>query len=165
MLGARSGGVKPRPRLGRHRIQLHNPALAARTAHEESDRGDPRAAGLRNFPDAINCHASDCENRRGSRSHHAGEAVKAEQLMIFVLGRARPHSSGDQVIDAGHVRLDGKRVEKPSEDVHIGSVIALPLHDRVRVLRVRALPDRRGSASEARACYEELGVDEARTRS
>jgi ribosome-associated heat shock protein Hsp15 len=41
-------------------------------------------------------------------------------------------------------------------------VIALPLHDQVRVLRVIALPQRRGPAPEARLCYEELGIDEAR---
>ena len=64
------------------------------------------------------------------------------------------------VIDAGHVRVDGKRVEKVSEEVRIGSIVALPLRDRVRVLKVLALPNRRGPASEARSCYEELGVDE-----
>lgn len=68
------------------------------------------------------------------------------------------------VIEAGHVRLDGRRVEKPSEDVRVGSTIALPLHDRVRVLRVLALPERRGPASEARTCYQELGVDEGPPR-
>jgi len=66
------------------------------------------------------------------------------------------------VVEAGHVRLDGKRVEKPSEDVRVGSVIALPLHDRVRVLRVLSLPERRGPASEARLAYEELGIDATR---
>jgi ribosome-associated heat shock protein Hsp15 len=64
------------------------------------------------------------------------------------------------LIDSGHVRIDGKRVEKVSEPVRVGSTIALPLHDQVRVLRVLALPQRRGPASEARSCYAELGVDE-----
>jgi len=64
------------------------------------------------------------------------------------------------LIDEGHVRIDGKRVEKPSEEVRVGSVIALPLHGKVRILRVLALPDRRGPATEARSCYEELGIDE-----
>ena len=64
------------------------------------------------------------------------------------------------VIETGYVRIDGKRVEKPSEDVRVGSVIALTLRERVRVLRVLCLPERRGPASEARACYEELGVDD-----
>ncbi len=61
------------------------------------------------------------------------------------------------VIDTGHLRIDGKRVEKPSDQVRVGSTITLPLHDQVRVLRVLALPERRGLASEARSCYEELG--------
>jgi ribosome-associated heat shock protein Hsp15 len=63
------------------------------------------------------------------------------------------------LIDTGHVRLDRKRVLKTSEEVRIGSTIALPLRGEVRVLRVVALPWRRGPAPEARACYEELGVD------
>ena len=60
------------------------------------------------------------------------------------------------VIETGHVRIDGKRVEKSSEEVRVGSTIALPLHDTVRVLRVLSLPARRGPAAEASACYEEL---------
>ena len=63
------------------------------------------------------------------------------------------------LIDSGHVRIDGRRVEKSSEPVRVGSVVALPLRDRVRILRVLALPARRGPPSEARTCYEELGVD------
>lgn len=63
------------------------------------------------------------------------------------------------LIETGYVRIDGKRVEKPSEDVRIGSTIALPLRGQVRVLRVLSLPERRGPAREALSCYEELGVD------
>ena len=63
------------------------------------------------------------------------------------------------LIDEGRVRIDGKRVEKPSESVRVGSVIAFPLRDQVRVLKVLGLPDRRGPAPEARTHYEELGVD------
>ena len=62
------------------------------------------------------------------------------------------------LIDTGYVRIDGKRVEKPSEPVRSGSTIALPLHGKVRVLRVLSLPERRGPAAEARLCYEELGA-------
>ena len=60
------------------------------------------------------------------------------------------------VIEAGNVRLDGKRVAKPSEDVRVGSIVALPLHGRVRVIRVTAVPHRRGPAAEARVCFEEM---------
>jgi len=60
------------------------------------------------------------------------------------------------LIDAGHVRVDGRRVDKVSEPVRVGSIVALPLRGEVRVLRVLALPDRRGPATEARACYQEI---------
>ena len=70
------------------------------------------------------------------------------------------------LVEAGHVRIDGKRVAKASEPVRVGSTIALPLRERVRVLRVTALPARRGPASEARDCYREIeevpGVDAPR---
>ena len=69
------------------------------------------------------------------------------------------------VIDTGHVRIDGKRIEKPSEEVRVGSIVALPLHDRVRILEVLCLSQRRGPAPEARACYREVGIDEASPRS
>ena len=63
------------------------------------------------------------------------------------------------LIDTGHVRIDGKRVAKPSEPVRVGSIVALPLHEHVRIVRVLALPSRRGPPAEARACYEELSAD------
>ena len=61
------------------------------------------------------------------------------------------------LIDSGHVRIDGRRVAKTAEEVAVGNVITLPLRGAIRVLRVTRLPARRGPASEARDCYEELG--------
>jgi len=68
------------------------------------------------------------------------------------------------LVETGHVRVDGKRVEKPSDTVRIGSIIAVPLRSGVRVVRVLALPDRRGPPGEARACYEELDPPLGRDR-
>ena len=60
------------------------------------------------------------------------------------------------LIEAGHVRVDGKRVLKAAEEVREGQIIALPLRGAVRVLRVLGLPARRGPPAEARCHYEEL---------
>ena len=81
---------------------------------------------------------------------------------LFFIRLVKSRTLAQQVIEAGYVRIDGKRVEKPSEEVRAGSVVALPLHDEVRILRVLAIPDRRGPAPEARTFYEELGIDEAK---
>ena len=67
------------------------------------------------------------------------------------------------VVETGYVRIDGRRVEKASEAVSAGSVVALPLHGRTRVIKVLSLPARRGPASEARACYEEVDGQSAAT--
>ena len=79
---------------------------------------------------------------------------------LFFIRLVKSRTLAQHVIEEGHVRIDGERVEKSSEEVRQGSIVALPLHGRVRVLRVLTLPARRGPADEARACYEELGIDE-----
>ena len=76
---------------------------------------------------------------------------------LFFIRLVKSRTLAQALIEAGHVRIDGRRVAKASEEVRAGSVIALPLRGKVRVLRVLTLPPRRGPASEARACYEELG--------
>ena len=78
---------------------------------------------------------------------------------LFFIRLVKSRTLAQSVIDEGRVRIVGKRVDRSSEEVRVGSVVALPLRDRVRILRVLALPARRGPAAEARACYEELGID------
>lgn len=78
---------------------------------------------------------------------------------LFFIRLAKSRTLAQALVETGYVRIDGRRVEKPSDGVRAGSVVALPLHGRVRVLRVLALPSRRGPAAEARTFYEELGVD------
>ena len=79
---------------------------------------------------------------------------------LFFIRLAKSRTLAQAIIDEGHVRVDGRRVEKPSEEVRVGSIVGLPLHGRVRILKVLCLPQRRGPAAEARRCYEELAIDE-----
>lgn len=58
--------------------------------------------------------------------------------------------------EQGHIRLDGRRVERAHIAVRPGNVLSLMAHGRVRVLRVERLPDRRGPASEAATLYCEI---------
>lgn len=76
---------------------------------------------------------------------------------LFLIRLVKSRTLAQGLIAAGNVRVDGKRVTKPSEEVRVGAVIALPLRGQVRVLRVVQLPTRRGPAGEARSCYDELG--------
>jgi ribosome-associated heat shock protein Hsp15 len=82
---------------------------------------------------------------------------------LFFIRLVKSRTLAQALIEQGHVRLDGKRVAKPAEEVRVGSVIALPLHGRVHILRVADLPARRGPAAEARLAYEEIDAAPAAT--
>ena len=74
----------------------------------------------------------------------------------------------------GHLRIDGRAVDKPATPVRPGCILAFATPGgRIRALRVEALPTRRGPPEEARACYSDLientgapraGVDAASAR-
>jgi ribosome-associated heat shock protein Hsp15 len=75
---------------------------------------------------------------------------------LYCIRLTKSRTLAQSLLDEGRTRIDGKRVEKASEPVKVGSVIALPLRGQVRVIRVLALPGRRGPPAEARAAYEEI---------
>ena len=64
------------------------------------------------------------------------------------------------LVERGAVRLTHQgretRLDKPSRLVHPDDEITFVLNGNVRSLRVEALGDRRGPATEARALYTEL---------
>ncbi len=57
---------------------------------------------------------------------------------------------------SGHVRINGRRVDAPSRAVRPGDVVTVALDRSVRVLKVLAFAERRGSADDARALRETL---------
>ncbi|QYU70874.1 hypothetical protein J4558_12520 [Leptolyngbya sp. 15MV] len=69
---------------------------------------------------------------------------------------ARTRGLAQRLIEDGHVRCNAVRITRASHAVAPGDVLTLPLGSAVKVVEVLALPDRRGPASEARACYREL---------
>ena len=82
---------------------------------------------------------------------------------LFFIRLVKSRTQAQALIEQGHVRIDGKRVTKPSEEVRTGSVIGLPLRGEVRIVRVTGLPQRRGPAAEARLHYEEIDGGSAAT--
>lgn len=68
----------------------------------------------------------------------------------------RTRSAAASLADAGHVRLNGQRIEGASRLVRRGDVITLALDRSVRVMRVMDFRERRGDAAAARALYQNL---------
>ena len=68
----------------------------------------------------------------------------------------RTRTAAAELAAAGHVRINGRRVDAPSRAVRPGDVVTVALDRAVRVLKVVAFAERRGSANDARALCEAL---------
>lgn len=85
----------------------------------------------------------------------ADTTIRIDQFLCFARF-ARTRSLAQALVGEGHIRLDGRTVHKSSAQVRVGSVLGLPVAGQVRVVRVAALPTRRGPAPEAQSCYVDL---------
>jgi ribosome-associated heat shock protein Hsp15 len=68
--------------------------------------------------------------------------------------RTRPLAQA--AAQAGRVRLNGTRIDKPGHAVRPGDVITLGRGGQVMAVRIVALAERRGPAIEAQKLYELL---------
>lgn len=71
----------------------------------------------------------------------------------------RTRSAAHRLVEEGHIRRNGERVTRGSRDIAVGDILTLPLGERVRLVEILALPERRGPPREAQACYRELDPD------
>ena len=62
----------------------------------------------------------------------------------------------------GRLRLNGRIVDKAHAIVRVGDVLGFAQRGAIRVLKIEALPARRGPAPEARALYSELTSEAGR---
>ena len=85
----------------------------------------------------------------------AAGSIRLDKLLWF-LRFARSRSIAQAMVETGHIRLDGRRVTRSSSAVHAGATLVLPVGERIEVIRLLTLPQRRGPAPEAQACYVRL---------
>ncbi len=81
--------------------------------------------------------------------------MRIDKLLWF-LRFAKSRSAAQALAATGHIRLNGRRVERGAQEVRAGDMLVVPLPRTVTVLELLALPARRGPASEALACYRTL---------
>lgn len=58
--------------------------------------------------------------------------------------------------EQGRMRIGGRIIDRAHAPVRVGDVLSFAQRGEVRVLRIEALPARRGPAAEARLAYVEL---------
>jgi ribosome-associated heat shock protein Hsp15 len=81
--------------------------------------------------------------------------MRIDKLLVN-LRFAKTRSVAQRWIGEGHIRRNGERVLRQDLAIAPGDVLTLPLPRRVMVIELLALPERRGPASAAQACYRTL---------
>lgn len=83
------------------------------------------------------------------------EGLRLDKFLWFAR-IVKTRGQAQALIEAGHLRRNGQSIERPSATVRIGDILTFAQRGAVRVLRVEALPARRGPPAEARGLYCEL---------
>jgi ribosome-associated heat shock protein Hsp15 len=81
--------------------------------------------------------------------------MRIDKFLWFVR-LVKTRSLAQKLVEEGHLRIDGRPIARPATEVKVGCVLTFPLNDRVHVMRVESLPERRGPAPEAKSCYTDL---------
>ena len=76
--------------------------------------------------------------------------------LLWQLRLTKTRGLAQALVNEGHVRRNGARVLRASQDVAAGDTLTVPLPGGVKVIELVALPTRRGPAAEAQGCYRAL---------
>ena len=68
----------------------------------------------------------------------------------------KARTSAAELVESGHVRINGVREKSPGHAVKLGDVVTIALDNSVRVLKVAGFSERRGDATAARVLFEDL---------
>lgn len=82
-------------------------------------------------------------------------SIRIDRLLVY-LRFARTRSAAQALIDNHALRRNRKHVLRGAEQARIGDVLTMALGERVRVIELTALPDRRGPPGHARSHYRDL---------
>jgi ribosome-associated heat shock protein Hsp15 len=84
-----------------------------------------------------------------------GASLRLDKFLWFAR-IVKTRSLAQSLAEQGRLRLGGRVIDRAHASVRVGDVLSFAVHGRVRVIRIEALPARRGPPAEARLLYSEL---------
>lgn len=85
----------------------------------------------------------------------ATDSLRLDRFLVFARF-FRTRGRAQAVVAAGRIRINGQKTDKAHAGIRPGDVLTFPQGQRIRVVRVLALPQRRGPAAEMTRIYEEV---------
>jgi ribosome-associated heat shock protein Hsp15 len=85
----------------------------------------------------------------------AEESIRLDKFLWFAR-IVKTRSLAQALAEGGRLRIQGRVVDRAHSPVRVGDVLSFAIRGRVRILRIEALPRRRGPPAEARSLYTDL---------
>nr|WP_238560094.1 RNA-binding S4 domain-containing protein [Sphingomonas sp. Mn802worker] len=86
----------------------------------------------------------------------AGATTMRLDRFLWFARLTKTRSAAQALACNGRLRIDGRAIDRAHVSVRVGNILTFAHYDRILVVRIEALPHRRGPAPEARGCYQEL---------
>lgn len=83
------------------------------------------------------------------------EGLRLDKFLWFAR-IVKTRALAQEIAEKGRLRLNGRPIDRAHAPVRVGDMLSFAQRGEVRVLRVEALPSRRGPPAEARCLYSEL---------
>jgi len=87
------------------------------------------------------------------------ETLRLDKFLWFAR-IVKTRALAQELAERGRLRLNGRVIDKAHAPVRVGDALSFARRGEVRVLKVAALPSRRGPPAEARALYSDVGKEE-----
>lgn len=84
------------------------------------------------------------------------DASERADKWLFQARFFKSRSLAAALVSNGGLRVNGQHATKPAQDLRVGDVLTFAQGNRIRLIRITALAERRGPASEARELYDDL---------
>ncbi len=88
------------------------------------------------------------------RGSGVADSLRIDKFLWFAR-IVKTRSLAQQLAEQGRIRLSGRLIDRAHAPVKIGDVLSFAVHGKVRVIKIDAIPSRRGPPAEARALYTE----------
>lgn len=83
------------------------------------------------------------------------DSLRLDKFLCFAR-IVKTRALAQQLAEGGRIRIGGRIIDRAHAPVRVGDVLSFAQLGEVRVLRIEALPARRGPPAEARALYTDV---------
>ena len=75
---------------------------------------------------------------------------------LFFIRIFKSRSLASKFISSNRLRVSGQVTQKPHKLISLGDVLTMIINDKIKILKVLDIPNRRGSYSESLNFYEDI---------